>query len=1094
MRLDIACGACGHVNLRRSQFCTECGHRLETQSHVPRDRALGGEPYTPKHLVEKVLKTRSALEGERKQVTVLFVDVVDSSRLSESLDPEGVHQVMDRLLRLMAEAVHRYEGTVNQFLGDGVMALFGAPIALEDHALRAVQAALAIQESVRGYSDEVKRERGIEILLRIGLNSGGVVVGKIGDDLRMDYTAIGDTTNLAARLQQRAEPGTIMISEPTQRLVEGYVRLRPLGPMEVKGRSDRVTVFEVTGRRRRRTRLDVRRDTGLTDFIGRQRELGILLDGFERVQGGRGQIIGIVGEPGVGKSRLLYEFRQALRIQRHTWLEAQCAPYGQTTPYLPILEILRLNFQIDEGDNPLQIREKLRHGLREVGLEPGEVLPALAELFGLSAENTEAEQLGPKERRQRSFAAVRALTFAGSERRPAVFVVEDLHWIDRTSEELLEFLVASLAGIRCLLITTHRPGYTIPWGDKSFYTQIALDVLNETEVERMVQRLVGTRTPPPGLVQTVWARADGNPLFVEEIVGLLRERGLLDIRDGEVVYQQPLAVPDVPGTVQDLIRARLDRLDEPTKRTVETAAVIGRTFGLNVLQRVSELEGEVQRYLDSLKRLQLVHEARFLPELEYIFKHAVIQDVAYQGLLSPRRKELHGAIAQAIEELYGEQLDEQAPILAYHYARSTELDRAVHYTVRAGDRAAALYANAEATKYYEQALEIAQRLPSSVEMDRSRVDIAIKLAGVGLTRQDIIERDRGNLEAARVLAEQGDDRPRLAQVLYWLGRLAYVQWQPDAALGYARRSLEIAEELADEGLTAPPVNLMGRIYWQQSEFGKASRLLERSTEQMRRLNNRAEESTAVGFAAFALGFIGEFDRAGQYADYALQLAQELKNPFAEASGFLARGIMLSQQGDWTRAFRDYEDSCRVAERTNDMFRIYVVRFFEGEARTIAGDPLRGRAILEENLALGARLGTRFGLAWQKAFLALALHRLGEHDRVEELCRDATQIAEQARDRYPEAYAYRTWAEAQALDPSRWQDAEAAMLRAIRIQEEIQVRPQLARTFVIYARLLVGMGQAKRARELLERAITMFREMMMTWDLDGATRTLAEIEE
>jgi class 3 adenylate cyclase/tetratricopeptide (TPR) repeat protein len=1048
--------------------------------------------YTPRHLAEKVLRTRGAVEGERKQVTVLFVDIVESFRLAEILDAETVHLVMDRLLRLMAEAVHRYEGTVNQFLGDGLMALFGAPLALEDHAVRAVEAALAIQETVRGYSEQLRRELGLSIVLRLGLNSGLVVVGKIGDDLRMDYTAIGDTTNLAARLQQAAEPGKILITASTQRLVEGYVRLQGMGPIRIKGRAEPLTVFEVTGRRRRRTRLDVRSDAGLTEFIGRESEFARLLDTFQRAQTGRGQVVGIVGEPGVGKSRLLYESRQKLKGERVTWLEGHCAAYADATPYLPMLEVLRLNFHIEDGDSELQTKDKLRQGLREVGLDSSRMLAGFEEVFGLNPDEAGAPPVEPKERRQRLFEAVKALMVAGSQRRPQVFVIEDLHWVDKSSEELLAFLVQSVPGIPSLVVTTHRPGYTVPWAGQPFYTQIELDVLSEHDVERMVQRLLGTSKPLAGLVKAVWRRAEGNPLFVEEVIGSLRERRLIDVRDGDVVFDDSAAALGVPGTVQDLIRARLDQLDEPIKRTAETAAVIGREFGVTLLERVSEMTDEVHRHLDALKRLEIVRETRLFPDLEYIFKHAVIQDVAYQGMLTQRRRRLHGAIGHAIEQLYGDRLEEQAPILAYHFARSDELNRAVHYAVRAGDRAAALYANAEATTYFEQAFEIARGLSDFEDGDRGLIDIALKLASVGLTRQDVIERDRRILETVRELAERLDDRPRLSRVLYWLGRLSYVQWQADDALAYSRRSLDIAEALGDESLAAPPVNLMGRIYWQQSEFGKASRMLQRSAEQMRRLNNRAEESTAVGFAAFALGFIGQFEEAARFADDALQLAQELRNPFAEASGYLARAIMLSQRGHWDQAFSDYDDARHVAERTGDTFRVYVVRFFEGEARTTAGDPGRGRAILEENLALGQKLGTRFGMAWQKAFLAAARHAAGDSGSVRELCQEAIELAEQTGDRFPQAYAYCTLAQALAAD-RRWPDVEAAMARAITIQEEIQARPQLGRTCLIHARLLAGAGDADRAREYLQRAIELFGAMQMRWDLERATHALSALK-
>src|SRR5215831_16779116 len=445
--LARTCSNCGTALSATAKFCHACAHPVASGASTP---SRAPDSYTPKHLAEKILTSKAALEGERKQVTVLFCDIVDSSRLAQRLDPEAMHEVMDRSLRLMAEAVHRYEGTVNQFLGDGLMALFGAPVALEDHALRGVQAALAIQETLTGYSEQLKRDRGVELRLRLGLNTGLVVVGRIGDDLRMDYTAVGDTTHLASRVQGVAEPGTILITEVTHGLVEGYVRTEGLEPVSVKGRSERVRVYRVMSRRRRRTRLEASADRGLTDLVGRERDLAVLHECLARVRAGRGQVVGLVGEPGVGKSRLLYEFRKSLEGEPVTWLEGHCVAYGQTTPYLPILGMLRTNFHLEEDDNPLQIQEKLREGIHRLDPALAGILPFLVDVFGLPDANEAVKHLDPKDKRQKTFEALRALTVAGSRQRLHVLILEDLHWIDRTSEDYLAFMAAGVAGVPVL--------------------------------------------------------------------------------------------------------------------------------------------------------------------------------------------------------------------------------------------------------------------------------------------------------------------------------------------------------------------------------------------------------------------------------------------------------------------------------------------------------------------------------------------------------------------------------------------------------------------------------------------------------------------
>ena len=1088
-RLASVCGACGAANAPTQKFCGECGAALAHDQPAAAFASPGS--YTPRHLAEKILTSKSALEGERKQVTVLFCDVVDSSRLAEQLGPEGMHEVMDRALRLMAEAVHRYEGTVNQFLGDGLMALFGAPVALEDHAFRGVQAALAIQETLGGYSRQLKQERDAELRLRQGLNTGPVVVGRIGDDLRMDYTAVGDTTHLAARMQALAEPGTILITEAAHRLVEGYIHSEPLGPVQVKGRSQPVSAYQVIGRRRGRTRLEISAERGLTRLVGRQRELGVLHDCLARVKAGRGQVVGIVGEPGVGKSRLLYEFRKSLEGERVTWLEGRCVPYGQSTPYLPFLDILRMNFQLEEGDNPLQIQEKTRQAVHRLDPALEGVLPFLHDLFGLPGADESLRHLDPKQKRQKTFEAVRTLTIVGSQRRPHVVIVEDLHWIDRTSEDYFLFLVEGVAGVPFLLVTTHRPGYTPRWADKTYYTQIALDVLSQGETEVMVETLLESPTLPSELLQLVLEKGEGNPLFIEEVTTSLVEHGAVVRKNGGLRWAGG-AVAEIPGTIQDIVRARIDRLDDPVKRTVQTAAVIGREFSLRLLSRISDMAEEVQRYLEALKRVELVHETRFFPELEYIFKHAVIQEVAYQSLLAHRRKELHGAIGRAIEELYADRLEGQAPILAYHYARSERPDRAIAYALLAGDRAARLYAHAEATTYYQQALTTARALSASPEAQGHEIDASLKLATVGGTRQDI-ERDLTNLDRARVLAEGLHDQPRSAQVLYWLGRIHYVLSKPHTAIEYAKQSLEIAEGLGDDALAAPPVNLMGRLYWQVSDFPGSSQMLARGADQMRRLGNQSEEATAAGFAGEIFAFMGQFGTAFAYAERGVQVARDSHNPFAEAATTQYRGFVRDQHGDWAQAIDDYETARRIAESAGDIFRVYIVKYYEGQACTMGGDPARGRVLLDESLDLAARIGTKFGLPYQKVYLAGSLLALGELAGVRPLCEEAIPLAEEAGDRWIKALALRALAEAVSrLDPTNRQEAERAVLEAIQIQREIGANPELGRTHASYARLLGAWGETQRAKETLTQAIGMFQEMGMAWDLAQAEQALREV--
>jgi len=967
--LETPCPQCGQKLRPGSKFCRKCGHRLTgaaPAAPVPPSapRVQSPQQYTPKHLAEKILTARSALEGERKQVTVLFCDVAGSTALAERLDPEVMHEVMDRALRLMAEAVHRYEGTVNQFLGDGLMALFGAPIALEDHAVRAVQAALAIQETINGYSEHLKRERGVEVRLRLGLNTGLVVVGRIGDDLRMDYTAIGDTTNLAARMQSLAEPGTILITEATHRLAEGYIQSEALGPVQVKGRSEPVSVYKVTGHRRGRTRLEISLERGLTPLVGRQRELDLLQSCLARARTGRGQVVGVVGEPGVGKSRLVYEFRRSLEEEPLTWLAGHCVAYSQATPYLPILDLLRASFHLEEDDTQLQIQEKLREGLRQPDTVLEAAFPFLGELFGVPGEDDTLRKLDPKDKRQKTFEAIRAFLATRTQRRPHVVILENLHWIDKTSEDWLGFLIESLAGLPVLLLTSYRPGYAVRWADKTYFTQITLDHLTEQETEAMVATLLGSQELPPDLVRLIWEKAEGNSLFIEEVARSLQERGVLVQGDDTVRWAKD-AMVELPGTVQDIIRARIDRLEEPVKRTVQTASVIGREFDLRLITRISDVAGEVHRYLDILKHLELIHEKRFFPELEYIFKHAVTQDVAYQSLLVQKRKELHGSIAAAIEGLYADRLGEHAAVLAYHCARSESPERAIEYALLAGDKAAGLYANAEARTYYEQALTIARDLPPSPSARHAEIDATLRLAGVALTREHF-EQDLAHLERAHTVAGEIGDQRRTAQALYWMARIHYVRGNLENAVEFLEKSLAVAESLQDEALIVWPVNLIGRIYVATGDYLKAKSALQRSVQLLEPLGNQSELATASSILGIVLAATGDFQQAVKFVEQGLQIVRESQNLPGEAASYYYRALVYEQKGEWAKLVEECHAGLEIARRIPDPFRVYALTSVLGHALFRLGEAERGIESLREGIRLAGELGTTLLLAWADA--------------------------------------------------------------------------------------------------------------------------------
>ncbi|HEV2100713.1 MAG TPA: AAA family ATPase [Stellaceae bacterium] len=1096
--LPTSCAACGHVNPPSAKFCNECGAALivEAGAAAPvRERNAGGfgeerapQTYTPRYLAEEILTTRSALEGERKFVTVMFADVADSSALAQELDAETLHLLMDRVLKQAANAVHRYEGTVNSYLGDGIMALFGAPIALEDHAVRAVHAALAIQETMRGLTGEIQREYGVAVRFRIGLNTGSVVVGRIGDDLRMDYTANSNVVHLASRMQSLAEPATIVITEDTYRVVAGEVRAERLGPVEIRGQRNPVVVYQLTGRAAWRNRLEIRAEEGLTTLVGRDQELAQLRERLSDAEAGRGQAVAIVGEPGLGKSRLLYEFRRSLGQDRVTWLEGQCRARGLTVPYGPIIEVLRTIFRIEEADGPLQTAQKLREGMQDLDAGLNEAPPFIEPLFGLPGDDAALRGLEPKDRRQRTQQAILQILVASARRCPLVLVFENLHWRDQSSEDLIALLTGSLPELPVLMVTTHRPGYQLRWVDLPCFVEISLDRLADDEMARMATELLGNGVAED-LLRFIAERADGNPLFIEEVTHGLVERNFV-VHQPARLQLASVAELEFPSTIQGIIQARIDALGEPVKQDVQIAAVIGREFDLPLLKTASDApEDEVAEHLETLRRVELIHQTRVLPELEYRFKHAVIQGVAYRSLLGPRRQALHGVVGRSMEQLG--RVD-QASVLAHHYSQSDRQEKAVRYAILAGDQAARLHANAEAASHYDQALDLARSLPPSPEMHRSQIDAALKRASVGTTRE-ALEADERNLEQAQTLADTLGDEPRMASVLYWLGRLAYVRGMFDRATDFAEQSLAIADRLDDEALAAPPVNLMGRRYYLTGEYTRASRLLARSVEQMRSLGNPTEEATAAGFAGVAYGALGEFERALEYADHGLHLAQELRNPFVEAAAYNYRAVANCHRGSTAAAIADCQEARQIAERAGDRFRIYLVQFYEGQAYAMAGNPAKACELLEASVALAKELGTTTLLAWGQGLLAMTLLALGDAKAAEELCREAIGLAERTQDRFARALAYRTLGQASAiLRPCDTAAAESAILEAIGIQREMGCEPELARSHLAFAALLDGWGRAAEAKKQLAQAIELFRRLGMLADLSRAEAMLASV--
>ena len=982
--LPRACPGCATPLRPAAKFCDECGQPVAAPAAAvspPAPATLSAQAptgYTPRHLAERILTARSALEGERKQVTVVFVDCAGFTALASRLDPEDLHAIMDGCFQHLLDAVHRYEGTVNQFTGDGIMALFGAPLAHEDHAVRAVAAALAMQQAVGRYAERLRAERGLDFAVRIGLNTGPVVVGKIGDDLRMDYTAQGETVNLAARLQQAAPPGGLRLSEATMRLVSGYFVIEPAGDVSLKGLPLPVATFTVTGQRSGRARFDLALERGLTPFVGRRRELAFLRDSFDTARRGRGYVVSVVGGAGMGKSRLVYELRRALDAEPVTFLSGRCHPHREALPFNLIAQLLQMNFRLDDGEPEKAQVQKVEAGVRRLDPALEWSIPYLKHLLALPAEELDVEGLDEAQRKRRLVEAVRALTLRGARHRPLFLLMEDLQWIDGSSRDYLDAVVDSLATHPVLLVCTYREGYAPAWENRSFHQRLVLDPFSEEETTQMVAALLGQASVAPAVRQLIVRRAEGNPLFIEELTAYLEERGLLSA--------DPAGAPadaEVPATIQDLLTARIDRLAEPAKRLLQEAAVLGREFPLPLLEAVAPAGMDVGAELAALVRAELLSETAVFPERRYRFVHLLVQQVAYQNLLVKSRAELHARAGRALEALYAERPEEVLQELAGHYSRSPERVKALHYLVLAGDRARSLFAYDDAAAYYRQALELAD--------DTRRAVILGKLGDTAYARGELGDA-RAQWAAALPLVEQAGDCRRAADLHRKIGVATWDAGDRHSALDHLERGRAALCDDLHNAETARLFQELGRIHFRLGAHDQA-------TEWARRALALGQELGAPDVVAHAYNTLGvALARAGDIEQAAGHVRQSLETALAHQLGTLAcraysnLAVMYAAL-DHVRSAEYCREGLALAERIGDQLQqAWLFCTLAGGHCTLAGDYDQGITAAEAAVEVDRRLGQRSHLPVPLIILAQIHQCRGEPEQSARYYREALEIA------------------------------------------------------------------------------------------------------
>jgi tetratricopeptide (TPR) repeat protein len=980
-------------------------------------------------------------------------------------------------------------------MGDGIMALFGAPLAHEDHAVRACYAALRMQESVKRYAEELRETTGVPLHIRVGVNSGVVVVRSIGSDLHMDYTAVGQTTHLAARLEQMAAPGSILISPETLSLAEGYIVVKPLGERRVKGLDAPIEVFEVVGAGTVRSRLEAAAARGLTRFVARDPEVEQLRQALERAGAGHGQVVAVVGDPGVGKSRLFWEFIHSYRAQGWLVVESSSVSYGKATAFLRLIELLRAYFHIEARDDARTIREKVTGKLLSLdpALEPS--LPALLWLLDVPVEDAQWQALDPPQRRQRALETIKHLLLRESQGQPVLVVFEDLHWIDAETQALLDSLVESLPTARVLLLVNYRPEYNHGWANKTYYRQLRLDALPPESAGELLTALLGD---DPGLepLKRLLVRR-GNPFFIEETIRTLVETGALTRERGVYCLTRPIQAIEVPATVQVILAARIDRLPADHKQLLQTASVIGKDVPFVLLHAVAEaVKDAVQQGLTHLQAAEFLYETRLSPDPEYTFKHALTHEVTYGTLLQGRRKALHARIVGAIEGFYPDRLTEHVERLAYHAVRGEMWGQAVTYLHQAGVKALARSANREAVACFEQALVALKHLPETRERLEQAIDLRFDLR-TSLFPLGEFERIVGYLREAESLARALGDQRRLGQISVYMCHNLVMTGHSTEALGFGQSAQTIGESLGDV-----PLQVTGNLYFgvaclRTDDYRKAEALLLKVLPLLEGDRSR-ERLGQPGFPAvmarcyltWVLADRGRFKEGTAHGQDGLRLAEALDHPYSLAFAGWILAYLHIIRGELSQAVRLLERGLTLSREWNLAYFSAQHTGSLGYAYALSGRLAEGIPLLESALSAIETMG--FG-TYQPLFLGYLGEAYLLADRLDdarEFAGRALTLARKGGQRPSEAWALRLLGEVTARrEPP--EQAEGHYRDALALAEELGMRPLVAHCHLGLSKLYRLTGKREQAQEHLTTATTMYREMDMPYWLEQAEAELRE---
>jgi class 3 adenylate cyclase/tetratricopeptide (TPR) repeat protein len=1087
--LAAVCGKCSAENAAGARFCSQCAAPLVSSS--PPRQAEAQESLI--HVTGDSADS-TALAGERKTVTALFADIKGSTELEQDLDPEEARALVDPALKLMIDAAHRYDGYVVQSTGDGIFALFGAPVAHEDHPQRALYAAIRMQEDLRRYGGKLQEDGRAPIEIRVGVNTGEVVVRAIATGAnQVEYTPIGHTTNLASRMQGIARTDSIVVSEATRKLVEGYFALKSLGASRVKGVNEPVNVYEVVGLGPLRTRIQRSAGRGLTKFVGREREMEALTHAANRASAGHGQIVAAMAEAGTGKSRLYFEFKAK---NQSGWmvLETFSVSHGKASAYLPVLDLLHGYFKIAGEDDERTRREKVAGKIAILDRSLEEALPYLFSLLGIVEGEDPLAQMDGQLRKRRTLEAIKRILLRESLNQPLMVIFEDLHWIDEATQEFLNLLADSLGTAKILLLVNYRPEYSHKWNSKTYYTQLRLDPLGGESAEEMLSALLGDGSEVAALKRVIIEKTEGNPFFMEESVQVLLDEGAL-VRDGAAVrLTKPISELKIPPTVQGILAARIDRLSSDAKDLLQTLAVIGREFPLSLIRAVvSKSNDELSRLLNDLQLGEFIYEQPAVGDTEYVFKHALTQEVAYNSVLVERRKQLHERIGAALETLHAGSVDERVAELAHHYGRSANLDKAVLYLTRAGQQALNRSAFAEAQAQLQQGLESLKKLPISSARDRRELDLAGTLAQVMLITKGFTDREtRAAAERARELAEKTGNLAQLIIQALGIWRSAFFSGDYSTAVLLADRIVELAQREGSPASLGCACYAQTSVCFYRGDLAGAEQYFTRWGS----FSNVADYAeipgtvvAAFGVAAFGAGAMGRADAARARIARAVAFARDTNNPYNLAIVRTLESWLLNLLREPQRAEVLATQALAIVEQHSFPFVANLARTQLGAVRAQLGSVREGIALMHQGLGGFAQSGNNLYATYYFTGLAEAEALDGRID--DALATIAQTLASHQQELVFQPNALNLRGELR-LKLGQTGLAEADFREAIALAQKMQAKTWELRATMSLARLLDRRGKREEARAMLAALYHWFTEGFDTRDLIEAKTLLEQL--